>query len=51
MYSMREFYSWGVPCSSAAIGMSEMEQLTPGAQHGYINSKDEYLKRVCRIES
>ena len=27
-----------------------MEHMTPGAQHGYINRKDNYLKRLLRIE-
>ena len=27
-----------------------MEHMTPGAQHGYINGKDDYLKRLRRIE-
>ena len=27
-----------------------MNQITRGAQHGYINRKDDYLKRLRRIE-
>ena len=27
-----------------------MEHMTPSAQHGYINRKDDYLKRLRRIE-